>query len=612
MRGHLRHSRLRSPLACWATLLGAACAGAAPSPGGPPTPAPSASVPAAGDSAGAAHRVRALADDYFAAWLREFPISAAFSGVPETPNDRLDDNSLAAVREWERREDRWLAELQAIDARDLPGRPEEATYGTLRETLEASRRKRVCQAELWPLNQQGGWQIYLPVLSQLQPLGTPVLRAQALARWRAAPRFIDTEIANLREGVRRGYTQPRANAAAVLEQLDDILKLPLEKSPFAGMADRDSAAGFRDSVAGLVATGIVPALRRYRDYLASDYIPHARTSTDIASLPDGVACYRALVRAFTTVDLEPRVLHELGLRQMTAIEGEIRPIAERSFGSSDLPGLMERLRTDPQYLFGSREELIRTAEQAVARAKTAMPQWFGRLPKADLIVDPCQPYEEKSGCPNSYVPGTPDGSRPGRWRINAGTEPPQPRAPLEGTAFHEVIPGHHLQIAIAQERPDADPVTRYFGFSGFWEGWALYAERLAIDMGLYSSDLYRIGELGAQALRAARLVVDPGLHVLGWSRERAIDYLLAHTPESRLTIESEVDRYIAGPAQATSYMVGRLEIERLRAEAEARLGQAFDIRQFHDKVLENGSVPLSLLRSHVQAWVDSTEHPDAR
>ena len=355
----------------------------------------------------------------------------------------------------------------------------------------------------------------------------------------------------------------------------------------------------------LVGGEILPAVRRYRDYVAGEYLAHARTSTDVASLPRGAECYQALVRGFTTVDISPQALHELGLRQMDEIERELRPIAQRAFGTTDLPALMERLRSDPRYLFTDRAEIIRMAEQALARARAAMPKWFGRLPKSDVIVDPCQPFEEKSGCPNSYISGTPDGSRPGLWRINAGTDPPQPRASLEGTAFHETIPGHHLQGAIAQEMIGAHPITRYFGFSGYWEGWALYAERLAMEMDLYSSDLERVGELGQQALRAARLVVDPGLHVLGWSRQQAIDFMLAHMPESRETIESEVDRYIAGPGQATSYMVGRLEIDSLRARAEARLGSRFDIRAFHDHVLENGAVPLPVLRSHVEAWVDS-------
>jgi uncharacterized protein (DUF885 family) len=419
------------------------------------------------------------------------------------------------------------------------------------------------------------------------------------------PRFIDTEITNLREGLRQGYTQPRGNAQAVLEQLNDVLKIPAEKSPFAQLAARDSSPGFSDSVVAVVREEVLPAVARYREFLQREYIPGSRASTALSALPNGEQCYRARVRQYTTSDLDARSVYELGVQQMAAIEAEILPIATRSFGTSDLPGLFERLRSDSQYTFRSREEIIRTAEQAVARAKAAMPKWFGRLPKADLIVDPCLPFEEKSGCPNSYVAGTADGERPGRWRINAANQPPQPRAPLEGTAFHETIPGHHLESALAQERPEAHPITRYLFFSAFSEGWALYAERMAIEMGVYSTDLDVLGELGMQSLRAARLVVDPGLAVLGWSRERAVEYMLAHTIISRADVESEVDRYIANPGQATAYMVGRLEIERLRRAAEARLGQDFDIRKFHDRVLETGSVPLPLLRAHIEAWLNS-------
>jgi uncharacterized protein (DUF885 family) len=588
-------------LAC--PLLALAACGTSSSTSGSSVAAP-APVPA--DAAG---RVRAVADDYFAAWVQTYPVGAPFSGVPEAPNDRMGDNSLAALEAWRKREDRWLSQLEGIDVAALRDTPDEATYGTLRETLGSSRQSRICHGELWPLSQQSGWQLYLPVVAQLQPLGSDTLRAQALGRWREVPRFLDRELAAVREGVRQGYTLPRPNVQALLQQLDDILKLPPERSPFAGMAARDSAPGFRDSVVAIVGGAILPAVRRYRDYVASEYLPRARTTTDVASLPHGAECYQALVRGYTTVDIAPRTLHELGLRQMDEIERELRPIAQRSFGTTDLPALVDRLRSDPRYLITDRAEVIRTAEAAVARAKAAMPKWFGRLPRSDVIVDPCLPYEEKSGCPNSYVSGTPDGSRPGRWRINAGTEPPQPRATLEATAFHETIPGHHLQGAIAQERTGAHPITRYFGFSGYWEGWALYAERLAMDMNLYSSDLERAGELGSQALRAARLVVDPGLHVLGWSRQRAIEYMMAHVPESRQYVESEVDRYIAGPAQATSYMVGRIQIDSLKARAEARLGPKFDIRAFHDHVLEYGAVPLGLLRRHVEAWVDSVAGP---
>jgi uncharacterized protein (DUF885 family) len=561
---------------------------------------PAGATPNTGDEA---RRLDALADDYFADWVRTFPVSGLFAGIPDEPNDRLDENSLVGIRRWREREDRWLEQLQRIRPEALEGRTEAVTYGVLREVLEAARQARVCHAELLPLDQQNGWQITLPVVAQLQPLGTPEHRSAALARWRAIPAYLDSEIVNLREGIRTGYVQPGGNAQAVLEQLDAILRFPVDSSPLSGLADRDSAPGFRDSVFAVVQHDIVPAVRRYRQFLAGEYLPHARATTALSALPHGVECYRARVRASTTMDVAPKDLSKLGTEQMTALQAEMRPLAGRLFHTSDYPALFDRLRADSSMMFHSRDQLIRVAEQAVARAKAAMPRWFGRVPRSDVIVDPCLPFEEKSGCPNSYVSGTPDGSRPGRWRINAGVNPPQLMPPLEGTAFHETIPGHHLQGSIAQERTGGHPLTRYLFFSGFGEGWALYAERLADTMGLYSSDLYRFGELDEQALRAARLVVDPGLAVLGWTRQQAIDYMLSHLMYDRQYIESEVDRYIANPGQATSYMVGRLEIERLRQEAERRLGDRFDIKEFHDRVLENGNVPLPVLRDHIERWL---------
>jgi uncharacterized protein (DUF885 family) len=402
------------------------------------------------------------------------------------------------------------------------------------------------------------------------------------------PKYIDTEIETLREGIRQGYTQPRPNVRAVITQLDDVAKLPPAKSPFAVLGDRDNAPGFRDAVVKIVTDEINPALGRYRAFLSREYLPKARQSTAIKDLPSGAACYRTRVRQYATVDMDARAVHQLGLDQMTALERQMAPLAQEAFGSPNVDAALARLRDDPALKFETREEIIKVAENAATRAKAAMPKFLTRFPKADYIVDPCQPFEEKSGCPGSYVPGTPDGTRPGRFRINAGDPTDQPRAVAEGTAFHEGIPGHHLQIALAQERPDAHPLTRYFVFSGFTEGWALYSERVADEMGLYSSAVDRLGDLGEQALRAARLVVDPGLHVLGWSRQQAIDYMAKHLVYPRTYIESEVDRYIADPGQATAYMIGRLEIERLRARAAQSLGTRFDLRQFHDRVLENG------------------------
>jgi len=548
-------------------------------------------------------RVTAIADDYWKGFGEFSPLFATLFGFPDAANDRLDDNSLVALRRWQAREDRWAADLARIDTVGLATRPEAITYGILYERLEASRQSRVCRYELWRVNQQSGLQILLPFLGRIQPLGTVEARAATIARWRLIPHFIDVEITNLKEGVQEGYTAPRGNVTAVIEQLDGLLQLSPAESPMAEPARRDSTPEFRRLLVELVAKEITPAMRRYREFLAADYLPAAREAIGVSALPNGTECYRARVRAYTTLDLDPRGIHQLGLDEMARIEAEMRTVALRSFGTSDVHALLHRLRTDPEYLFRTREEIIAVSESAFNRAKAAMPKWFGRLPKADMIIDPCQPFEEKAGCPGSYVPGAADGSSPGRFRINAGDPTTQPRAPAEATAFHEGIPGHHLQIAIARERSGAHLVARYFFNSGFAEGWALYAEQLAHEMGLYSSDIAEMGRLDQDALRAARLVVDPGLHVLGWTRQQAIDYMLAHTADSRTTVESEVDRYIIDPGQATAYMVGRLEIERLRREAEGHFKSGFDIRAFHDHVLEDGNVTLPMLRPKIERWL---------
>jgi uncharacterized protein (DUF885 family) len=558
---------------------------------------------AAGNPAAA---VTTLADEYFAGLIERTPELATFWGLSNARHDGISDGAPEALKRWQSREDAWLARAGALDLAALDGKPEAVTQAVLRESLESARRTRVCRPELWGVNQLFGWQVAYPRLGAIQPVGDSAKRAQALARWHGIPRFVDQSIANLREGVRQGYTAPRGNVDAVLQQMNDLLAAPPERSPFALMAGRDSTPEFKAALVGLVRDEVNPALRRYRDYLAEEYRAQARTDPAVSALPNGVDCYRAAIRNFTTLDLDPKAVHELGLREMARIEAEMRTIGQRSFGTADVPKLLERLRTDPKYTFRSRAELIHVAEAATARAKAAAPRVFNRMPKADMIVDPCEPFEEKSGCPGSYSSASEDGTRPGRYRINAGSPRTTPRAIAEATAFHEGIPGHHFQVALAAERPGAHPLTRYLFNSGFGEGWALYAEQVANELGLYSTDLDHMGRLSSDALRAARLVVDPGIHVLGWSRQRAIDYMAEHTAESRAFIESEVDRYIILPGQATAYMVGRLEIERLRKDAEQRMGDRFDIRTFHDRVLEDGAVPLALLRRSIERWASDS------
>ena len=548
-------------------------------------------------------RVTQIADDFMAAYFERFPEVVTLYGLPNRRHDRLTDNSLSALKAWEQREDAWPRDVRAVDASSIAGTPAGVAYAILGEALEATVAARVCRGELWGLNQLVGWQANLGYLADIQPVGTEQARSEALARWRALPRFIDTEITNLREGVRLGYTAPRQNAALVLQQIDALLSMPAAESPLYGPAKRDSTPAFQSTLAQVIDREVNPALRRFRDYLEKEYLPRARTTIAVSALPQGRECYGASVRQFSTLSLPPEQVHQLGLEQMARIESEMKAIAQRSFNTTDVRALLDRLKTDTQYTFRTREEIIEHSRAAIARAEREMPKWFGIMPKATVVVERYPEFREKSAVGEYQAPAE-DGSRPGVFMISTYEPTKRSRSGPESVAFHEAIPGHHLQIAIAMERGSANhPIARYLGNSGYSEGWALYAERLADEMGLFASDLDRIGMLSEQALRAARLVVDPGMHVLGWTRDQAIEYMAARTTMPHAEIVSEVDRYIVWPGQATAYMLGMLEIQRLREQAQRELGARFDIRAFHDRILENGSVPLPALRANVERWI---------
>jgi uncharacterized protein (DUF885 family) len=546
-------------------------------------------------------RVRALADTYLNGWLDRNPDQVTFYGIAGRRHDRLADNSLAAQKAWEAKEDVWLADARAIDPAAIVDGSLKATYAIVREALEGSVAARVCRNELWRVSQIAGWQVALGYLVTIQPVGTEQAEKEALARWASLPAYLDDEIANLREGLRLKYSAPKGNVRIVIAQMNSLLASTGADQPFLSPAARDNGPGFAGAYEQLFRGQILPAFARYRDFLEQEYLPVARDEIGVSSNPGGIDCYAASVRQFSTLPVSPKDVHAIGLAQMDAIMGEMKAIAERSFQTSDVAALLTTLRTDPKYLFKSREELIAYSQAALARAKAAMPQWFGLQPKADVAIEPYPRFREKNA-PGEYNAPAEDGSRPGLFYISAYQAELKSKSGPEATAFHETIPGHHLQGAIALERRSNHAIGRYLFNSGYAEGWGLYAERLADEMKLYSSDTDRMGMLSAQAMRAARLVVDSGMHTLGWSRQQAIDYMLAHTTEEPGGVASEIDRYIIWPGQATSYLLGMLEIRRARDDAQRRLGSRFDIKAFHDRVLEDGSVPLSYLTEKIRAW----------
>lgn len=348
-----------------------------------------------------------------------------------------------------------------------------------------------------------------------------------------------------------------------------------------------------------------PAYAKYRDVLLSEVAPHGRDAErpGLCWLPRGEAAYAELVRLHTTTDRTADELHQTGLDIIAGLEREYAEIGGRVFSTSDVSEIFHRLRDDHSLRWNDSDELIIAARAAVERAQDAAPAWFGRLPSQNCEVRPVPEDEAPGAAAAYYLPPALDGSRPGIYFANTYQAQERDRQVCEAVAFHEAVPGHHFQITIAQELDDLPLLRRLVAPTAYAEGWGLYCERLAVEMGLYSDDVALLGMLTTDSLRAARLVVDTGLHAKGWSREQAVQYMLTHTPATPVDVDSEVDRYIASPGQALAYMVGRLEIQRMRAEAEATLGEKFDIRAFHDTILGSGGLPLGVLDEVVKAWV---------
>jgi uncharacterized protein (DUF885 family) len=547
-------------------------------------------------------RVLAIADAIVADVFEQQPQRAAQLRPPGVRYDRLPDDSLAGVAQRHARRDAWLAELRAIRTRFL-GPTARLAHAAALARLEDERAARVCRFELWNVNQMGGWQVQLSQLAQAQPVGTPQARADALARFGALPAYAAVQEDNLREGLRAGLSAPRVVVQRVIEQLHVLATQPAEESTFASPALRDRDPAFRERWLALVRGAIQPALARHRDFLERDYLPRARSEIGVSAHPGGDACYRAALRVSTTLDVAPEEVQRRGRAALDAVETEMRALSVRSFGGAPPEALLARFRDDPAYRYSGPDDVLEVARKALARAEAALPGAFGLLPSKRAVLEPIPDFEARSAAPH-YLVAALDGSRPAAYRVRLYQAEQQSRVIGESTAFHEVVPGHHLQVNVANELTALPAIVRFLGNSGFSEGWALYAERLADELGLYSSDADRFGMESNFAWRAVRMIVDPGMHALGMSRDEALALLLAHTALSPDQAASEIDRYIAWPGQAPSYLLGCEVIQGLRTRAEHRLGGRFSLRGFHDAVLGGGGVPLPVLRERARIWME--------
>ncbi len=551
----------------------------------------------------ASRSIETIADEVLEALLIRFPSMATSYSIEGARHDRLYDNSLDALADWQAREDAWLAELDAIGEPAEVGSRDWVSFGILREQLASSQASRLCRKELWETSTTTAWYTGMPFVFDIQPLDSDDLKEQALARLSEVDRFIDTDVANLKKGLELGYSSPRLTVEAVPEE---VRALRDENSPFLAIGARAEDEVFEGRVRAIFDDEIVPAINRYADFIENEYLDQAREDIALSHNPDGAECYPTLVREFATIQPTADEIHDLGLAQMSKIRGEMEEILAANYEGEAVEKFVRRINVDPEFTFRSEEDVLQYSLDSLDRARDTMPDVFGLLPRAAVEIKPYPAFAE-SGV-GEYHSSSEDGTRPGIFYIAVRNPENRSRATQQSTLYHETYPGHHLQGAIALELGDkVHPLARYLYNSGYGEGWGLYAERLADELGLYSGPLDRMGLLSDQAARAARLVIDSGIHTKGWSRQQAVDYMMNNTGWAPVDIENDINRYISWPGQANSYMLGMLEIRRLRDLAETELGEQFDIRDFHDRILENGSMTLPMTEKAVLAWIERTK-----
>ncbi|WP_028921242.1 DUF885 domain-containing protein [Pseudonocardia acaciae] len=547
--------------------------------------------------------VRAVADEYWEARLEESPLLASFLG-DHRYDDRADEASADADH---RRRRKWadLRQRMAEIPADGVDETRELLLGDLDDTI---RQIDLRLAELQSDQMQGAHAGLLMMAGQLRA-PEPEHAEMAVTRIGGLARLLDQAAQRYREGLAAGRTPAKINVTRSLSQVDGYLASPAERDPFvrlAGPPDWDGTDAWRARLADAVRDELRPAFARYREVLAGELAPAARPDDrpGLCHLADGEEIYRALIEAHTGLPLTAEELHEFGLDEVTKkLPVEFAEVGERAFGTTALTEIFARLLDDTDLRYRDGEEIVAHARRCFEAARAAMGEWFGELPRAACELTPVPDYLAPDVPPAYYMPPAPDGSRPGQYMVNLHDPTGRGRSGTATMTFHEAIPGHHLQLAIASERTGLPAFRRLaHRHTAFVEGWGLYAERLSDEMGLYETDLDRLGMLGADAWRACRLVVDTGLHAMGWTRQQAIDFMVEHAPIDRDTITVEVDRYIGMPGQALAYKVGQREILRLREEARAALGAGFDIKGFHDTALGAATVSLPVLRNRVRAW----------
>ena len=557
-----------------------------------------------------ATRVKALNELLAEQWQYQLKESPEFATVlgDYRYNDRFSDVTIAHALQQKKDAQAFLTRFRAIDTTGFAEQDRLNQELMVRQLNDGIRAIDVKLYEM-PVDQFNGAHLLLAQFVAMIPFDSTKHYEDYLARLNQVPHLFDQLIEVLKQGEHDGLMPPRFLLEKTVRQCRSIAAPAGEESVFGrpvakfpdGVPDTDRKR-LHDAIVAAVDARVRPAYARLADFIEKDYAPKGRVEPGLWALPHGDALYRFDVEQQTTTNKSPEEIHEIGLAEVKRIEGEMTKIAAQ-LGYKDLADMRAKLDKDPQTHATSRQQIVDLYRKYIAQMQPKLPELFGLLPKANVEVLPVEEFREKEASGAQYNQGTPDGKRPGRVYVNTGDFANRTLLNIETTAYHEGVPGHHMQISIAQTLPDLPPFRQQAGYNAYAEGWALYAERLGREVGFFQDPLSYYGHLSDELLRADRLVLDTGVHYKHWTRQQMIDFFHAHSSQDEPSIQSETDRYIAFPGQALSYKIGQLKFLELRERAKKELGDRFDIRAFHDEMLNGGALPLDVLEARTNAWI---------
>ncbi|QDT13174.1 DUF885 domain-containing protein [Stieleria marina] len=560
-----------------------------------------------------ASQLKSLLDRVWEYEIQQSPLLATNIG-DERFQDRLADVSLTALKNRTAKRRDFLRELNAIEL-DALSDLAQVDHVLLQRRLEQQIADFDFKNHLMPISKRDGFHIEFPELPRLMNPKTPADFDNYIARLDDFGRFTDQQIELLRGGIQAGLTQPSVIMRESVQQAEaHIVDDPRQSLLLSGISDDaknklddETWSAIEERIIASIQTTVIPAFQRFKSFLESEYLPACRGPIGAAAMPGGREFYRDRIRKFTTLDFTPEQLHETGIRENARIRKEMNAIRSKVGFDGELPAFLQHLRTDPKFYPKSADELMKAAALILKTADGRLPDMFGRLPRTPYGLREIPAHVAPQTTSAYYWPPSTDGKRAGMYYLNTYNLSSRPLYQLESLSLHEAVPGHHLQLALQAELTNLHPISRESSITAFIEGWALYSERLGLEMGFFTDPYQDFGRLSMEAWRASRLVVDTGIHYLGWTRQQAIDYMTENTALSPHNIVAEVDRYIGWPGQALAYKVGELEISSIRRDAETELGEKFDLRTFHDKVLEVGAIPIPLLKKRISRWVASVE-----